>query len=153
MATQDSVELKLALWRGLGWENMGVTFSLMAMKSTYSFDPTHKFVAEVNALEITATGYARKNLSNSAGTRLLALSGATLQVKADATPIVFGPFSNDGGGQVIGGFWLFKSNGSAATDELLRFYSGGNAPNVLPWTILVGQSFDFRKTDGIFATQ
>lgn len=127
------------------WANAGKTFSLMIVRSSYVYSEADEFVAAVNAHEITATGYARKNVTG----RSASISGSSALGLGPTTAITFGPMTGVGT-QTAGGIWLFQANGSAATDRLIAFFSGGTMPNAFPHTLVEGESFDFRKTDGVF---
>lgn len=90
---------------------------VLLVKSTYTFDPDHNFVADVVAgsLEISVAGYAR-----------FTLTGKTV-VEDDTNDFAYldavdALFSALAAGQTVGGAVLFIHTGSDATAQVIAFY-------------------------------
>lgn len=90
---------------------------MLLVKSTYTFDPDHNFVADVvaGAQEISVAGYARQTLLG----KTVVEDDATDFAYLDATDPVFAALV---AGQTIGGAVLFIHTGSDATAQVLAFY-------------------------------
>lgn len=90
---------------------------VLLVKSTYAFDPTHNFVADVvaGAQEISAAGYSRQALTSKVAVEDDVNNFAYL----DADDPNFGSIA---AGQTVGGAVLFIHTGSDATAQVLAFY-------------------------------
>jgi hypothetical protein len=98
--------------------NLGTAdLRVLLVKSTYAFDATHNFVADVVAgsQEISAAGYARQTLAGKTVTEDDVNGFAFL---AATDPV----FPGMAAGQTIGGMVLFIHTGSDATAQVLAFY-------------------------------
>jgi hypothetical protein len=90
---------------------------VLLVKSTYTFDPDHNFVADVvaGALEISAAGYARQALTS----KTVVEDDANDFAYLDADDPNFGSIA---AGQTVGGMVLFIHTGSDATAQLIAYY-------------------------------
>jgi hypothetical protein len=96
---------------------------MLLLKSTYSPDRDHRFVADVVAgsQELSVGGYARQTLAGKTVTRDDALD----RVVFDADDALFAGLA---GGQTIGGAVLFRHTGNDATAPVLAFYDLPDTP-------------------------
>jgi hypothetical protein len=102
----------------------GSTLTVMLVKDTYTFDKDHLTVDDGSANdpashEITASGYARVNLTSAVVTRDDTNDFAYL----DADDTVFPATA---AGETIGGAVLFRNSGSDATSPNIAFYDLAN---------------------------
>jgi hypothetical protein len=90
---------------------------VLLVKSTYTFDKTHNFVADViaGAQEISVSGYARQTLANKSVTEDDVNHRAYLDAD-DAT------FTGLAAGQTIGGAVVFQQVTNDADSPALLFY-------------------------------
>ncbi len=90
---------------------------VLLVKSTYTFDPDHNFVADVvaGALEISVAGYARQTLAG----KTVVEDDANDFAYMDATDPVFAALA---AGQTVGGMVMFINTGSDATAQVVSFY-------------------------------
>lgn len=101
-----------AIGRGqIAWESADIR--VLLVKDTYSFDPTHSFVADLVAHELGATDYARKTTTG----RIVGPSSPTYFLMDDVLWVGLGGASN----QVIGGAVVYLHTGSDATARLICF--------------------------------
>lgn len=92
----------------------GKTLKVLALKTTYTFDPDHKFVADIKAptdYELSGTGYSRQTLTSVTITQDDTADRAVL----DADDVTYTGI-NAGS---IGFLLLYIDNGSDATNEIV----------------------------------
>jgi hypothetical protein len=115
----------LARLADYNWDLDAVDLGVMLVLSTYTFDPTHDTVADVEAHETSGAGYGRRAVAAAARSTSQSASGGLLLVTAGTVT-----WSNLSAGTDLRVILFFADGGLAAsTNDLLGHYdSGVNAP-------------------------